>query len=108
MPRIEEMPSTGEILILNRIGKHSVLITRTAPVFHPQNQSRITRWNIPITNDMIYHSHLWIHDNRILKCHFQSDIFQPDIELTDSQLNHYFGIDLTQIVRNEKLQSILL
>ena len=94
-------PLRGRIILYNTLGAHCILVTKTV-----YNTSGLH--NPVIANDFIYHSHIWIHDNKIIKCRFQSELFQPEAEISDSKLSHLFGIDLNQIIRDEKIKTILL
>ena len=92
------LPEKGRIVLCNTIGRHGILVTKT---------DERSFFNHSIPNDLIYQAHIWIHNNKIIKCHFQSELFQPEAEISDSQLSHLFGIDLNQIIRDEKIKTIL-
>jgi hypothetical protein len=84
----------AKLLLFNSVGKHNILVTSTSN-------------NLFNLRELIYNAHVWIHDNKVIKCHFVTRLFKQDDFLSDTQISDYFGIDLTQLTREKTIKDIL-
>ena len=93
------MNTVGRIVYCNTIGMHSILVTKIDVTRPTLNHS--------IPSNVIYGTHVWIHNNKVLKCRIESELFYTGAQISDTKLSHLFGVDLIQIMREEKIKNIL-
>lgn len=92
-----------QLVMWNCVGAHIVLITQS------YNHSSYMFSKIPrsMLQKFIYNSHVWILDNKVVKCHFTTPLVQLGEVLSNDRLSELFGLNLTQMTRNELIKQIL-
>lgn len=92
-----------QLVMWNCVGAHTILITQS----HNHSSYMLSKIPRSMLQKFIYNSHVWIHDNKLVKCHFATPLLQLDEVLSNDRLSELFGLNLTQMTRNELIKQIL-
>ena len=89
------------LIYLNSFGSHNIVVTKTT---RSGDRFESIEIRLPSLNVLILNAHLWIEDNKVMKCHH--NIYKEGDLISDQELSQ-LGIDLTQANREKKLNFLV-